>query len=166
MNIPTCLDKMTPEQQTEVLTDLRDWVEWLTRNYLRSQRDDVMQWRLHPGFTRELLALKDAWCAAYDPGAPGNGPLLWHQDLHRFQERMRGYHADLRVIEDEIRSLQREEQLLRDREQREADGVLVPESGAPGRADPAPALSPAAMRDSWTPVLAKPAGRRFRSRGG
>lgn len=166
MNTPNCLDKMTPEQQSEVLADLGDWVQWMTRNYLWEHREDLKKWHLHPGLTRELLALKDAWAHAYEPGAPGNAALLWHQDLQRFADHVGDYHRSLWNIEEQHRRELQEQ--LQEQESKRAEELREVEPPTALRSpalQPPPGTAPELGRGG-APTPAVPTGRRFRPRRG
>ena len=87
-----------PVRRRELLTQLRDWVDWLiTRYELRAEAQTIPPcWYCHPVAVEELTALMVAWHAAYfkDEGAPSDALINWHDRwlwpaLHRLNVQLR-----------------------------------------------------------------------------
>ena len=87
-----------PGRRRELLTQLRDWVDWLiTRYELRAEAQTIPPcWYRHPVAVEELTALMVAWHAAYtaDEGAPSDALINWHDRwlwpaLHRLNVQLR-----------------------------------------------------------------------------
>jgi len=74
------------EQTQQLLTDLVDWVSWLTATF-RLDADLPRCYARHPDLTEELLALRAARAAAYTTAAPPGAGLLWLQELDRARGR-------------------------------------------------------------------------------
>jgi len=87
-----------PGRRRELLTELREWVDWLiTRYELRGEAQTIPPcWYRHPVAVEELTALMVAWHAAYtaDEGAPSDALINWHDRwlwpaLHRLNVQLR-----------------------------------------------------------------------------
>lgn len=74
------------EQTQQLLTDLVDWVSWLTATF-RLDADLPRCYARHPDLIEELLALRAARAAAYTTAAPPGAGLLWLQELDRARGR-------------------------------------------------------------------------------
>ena len=79
---PWAWRSLTPTQQEALLTELRDWVDWIRDRYqLGATRHQIPKcWAQHPVAVEELTALMVAWKAAYTGQAEGpfDGPIAWH----------------------------------------------------------------------------------------
>ncbi len=89
---------LTPGRRRELLTQLREWVDWLiTRYELRAEAQTIPPcWYRHPVAVEELTALMVAWHAAYsqDESAPSDALINWHDRwlwpaLHRLNVQLR-----------------------------------------------------------------------------
>jgi len=87
-----------PSRRRELLSQLREWVDWLiTRYELRAEAQTIPPcWYRHPGAVEELTALMVAWQAAYsqDESAPSDALINWHDRwlwpaLHRLNVQLR-----------------------------------------------------------------------------
>jgi len=87
-----------PSRRRELLTQLREWVDWLiTRYELRAEGQTIPRcWYRHPVAVEELTALMVAWQAAYsqDESAPSDALINWHDRwlwaaLHRLNVQLR-----------------------------------------------------------------------------
>ncbi len=87
-----------PSRRRELLTQLREWVDWLiTRYELRAEAQTIPPcWYRHPVAVEELTALMVAWHAAYtaDESAPSDALINWHDRwlwpaLHRLNVQLR-----------------------------------------------------------------------------
>ncbi len=87
-----------PSRRRELLSQLREWVDWLiTRYELRAEAQTIPPcWYRHPVAVEELTALMVAWQAAYtaDEGAPSDALINWHDRwlwaaLHRLNVQLR-----------------------------------------------------------------------------
>lgn len=88
---------LPPDRQRELLTQLRDWVDWLIHRYdLRGEHHAIPPcWYAHPVAVEELTALMVAWQAAYTPEdpTPNDAPINWHDrwlwpTLHRLNTQL------------------------------------------------------------------------------
>ena len=86
---PWNLAEAADGERHRLLGDLGRWVAWLTGRYRLS---DVIPdcWAAHPALIEELLALRLAWCDAYQrPDASTAAPLAWHESFARTRDRIR-----------------------------------------------------------------------------
>jgi hypothetical protein len=88
---------LPPDRRYELLTQLRDWVDWLIDRYdLRGEHCTIPPcWYAHPVAVEELTALMVAWQAAYTPEDPTPSDALvnWHDrwlwpTLHRLNTQL------------------------------------------------------------------------------
>ncbi len=89
---------LSPSGQRALLTQLRDWIDWLVSRYqLRGETVTIAPcWYQHPAAVEELTALMVAWHAAYsqDEAAPTDLLINWHDrwlwpTLHRLNNQLR-----------------------------------------------------------------------------
>jgi len=87
-----------PGRRRDLLTELREWVDWLiTRYELRAEAQTIPPcWYRHPVAVEELTGLMVAWRAAYtqDEAAPSDALINWHDRwlwpaLHRLNVQLR-----------------------------------------------------------------------------
>jgi len=77
---------MDGEQPSRLLSDLADWVCWLTTTFrVAEQLPDC--WMLHSDLTEELIALRAARAGAYTKDASAGQGLQWLYDLDRARDR-------------------------------------------------------------------------------
>lgn len=67
---------------------LGDWVSWLTDRYALREIPVGCWWR-HGMLVEELTALWLAWQTSHAPAADATAPLIWHEHLDRFRDRVR-----------------------------------------------------------------------------
>lgn len=70
-----------PDQRQTVMADLIDWMQRVYIHYPASAASLSDCWQLHPTAVEELLALKAAWHAAYNPDTTAYRAIDWH-DRH------------------------------------------------------------------------------------
>lgn len=70
-----------PDQRHTVMADLVDWMQRVYIHYPASPASLGECWQLHPAAVEELLALKAAWHAAYNPDTTAYRAIDWH-DRH------------------------------------------------------------------------------------
>lgn len=75
-----CWKEITdPEVSEARLTELAEWVAWLTGRYPKAFRDMPPCWYLHSDAVEELTALWEAWLYAYHgDDEPREAPMVWH----------------------------------------------------------------------------------------
>lgn len=73
---------LTPEQQHDLLIQLRDWVDWLITRYHLDAEDRAIApcWYRHPPALEELTALWVSWQAVYhdQDKRPSDALISWH----------------------------------------------------------------------------------------
>jgi hypothetical protein len=80
-------------ETADALTELEDWIQWLTSRYGLDHRHVPACWAGHGELIEELSALHTAWQRAYAPDAPGDAPLRWHEAFDASRERLQSWVA-------------------------------------------------------------------------
>ncbi|MEU8376122.1 hypothetical protein AB0C22_23785 [Micromonospora sp. NPDC048894] len=81
-----CWRDLSRDDARDLWTWLTAWTTWLVDRYGLAQ-DLGPCWPGHPSLVEELTALSVSWHHAYSPRADPEGPLRWHEALHRARHR-------------------------------------------------------------------------------
>ena len=100
---PICWPTLSAEDETAMLDQLTDWVDWATWRYTLDHRVIPACWPQHGALLEELSALYTAWQTAYNVAAGGDAPLVWIEHFAAARTRLTEWTARAGCRPDEHR---------------------------------------------------------------